>query len=133
MTPTTLRPGLVLLDDSPGPGDEVQRQRRYRVRLRMWLHRGESVRWKTASGPVDAARLEDEGETLVTTMYVNRGQMINGLFYGIEGMKVGGTRRLEIAPHLAYGDRGIPGVIPPNALLIAEITILEEDRLRAHT
>jgi FKBP-type peptidyl-prolyl cis-trans isomerase len=40
-------------------------------------------------------------------------------------MRVGGTRRLEIAPHLGYGDRGVPGVIPADAVLTAEITILE--------
>jgi FKBP-type peptidyl-prolyl cis-trans isomerase len=50
---------------------------------------------------------------------------VNGLFYGVEGMQVGGTRRLEIAPHLAYAERGVPGSIPANALLVAEITILE--------
>jgi FKBP-type peptidyl-prolyl cis-trans isomerase len=50
--------------------------------------------------------------------------MMNGLFYGIDGMRVGGTRRLEIAPHLAYGEKGVPGVIPENALIISEITIL---------
>jgi FKBP-type peptidyl-prolyl cis-trans isomerase len=49
--------------------------------------------------------------------------LISGLFYGVEGMRVGGTRRLEIAPHLAYGDRGVPGIIPANAVLTAEITI----------
>ena len=50
---------------------------------------------------------------------------MSGLFYGIEGMHVGGTRRLEIAPHLAYGETGLPGVIPANAVLTAEITVLE--------
>jgi FKBP-type peptidyl-prolyl cis-trans isomerase len=40
-------------------------------------------------------------------------------------MRVGGMRRLEIAPHLAYGDRGVPGVIPSNAVLTAEIAILK--------
>ena len=52
--------------------------------------------------------------------------MFAGLFYGIEGMRVGGTRRLRIAPHLAYRESGVPGVIPPNALLIVEIEILSE-------
>jgi FKBP-type peptidyl-prolyl cis-trans isomerase len=40
-------------------------------------------------------------------------------------MRIGGTRRLEIAPHLAYGDQGVPDVIPAGAMLIAEITILD--------
>jgi hypothetical protein len=55
---------------------------------------------------------------------IDRRPLVNGLFYGVEGMRVGGTRRLEIAPHLGYGDRGVPGVIPPGAVLNAEITIL---------
>jgi FKBP-type peptidyl-prolyl cis-trans isomerase len=78
-----------------------------------------------AWGPVGAARLEDDGETLITEVQLNRRSLVNGLFYGIEGMHVGGTRRTAIAPHLAYGNRGIPGVIPANAVLLAQITILD--------
>ena len=71
------------------------------------------------------ARLDDDGAVLVTEVRVDRRSLVSGLFNGVEGMRVGGTRRLEIAPHLAYGDRGVPGVIPSNAVLTAEITILE--------
>jgi FKBP-type peptidyl-prolyl cis-trans isomerase len=74
---------------------------------------------------VGTAQIEDEGLTLITDVEIHRRSLVNGLFYGVEGMRVGGTRRLEIAPHLAYGDRGVPGVIPEGALLTAEITILE--------
>jgi hypothetical protein len=120
-----LRSGLTLLADVPSTGDLVRRQHNYRIRLRLWLSRGEAVRWQAASGPVDTARLDDNGETLITDVRVDRRSLVSGLFYGVEGMRVGGTRRLEIAPHLAYGDRGVPGVIPANAVLTAEITILE--------
>lgn len=120
-----LRSGLTLLTDIPGSGDLVRRQHNYMVRLRLWLHRGEPVRWQMASGPVGVGRLEDEGATLITEMRIDRRSMMNGLFYGIDGMRVGGTRRLEIAPHLAYGERGVPGTIPENALIVAEVTILE--------
>lgn len=120
-----LRSGLKLLLDVPGTGDLVRRRHRYRIRLRLRLNRGEAVRWQMAWGPVGAARLEDGGETLITEVRIDRHSLINGLFYGIEGMRVGGTRRLEIAPHLACGDQGVPGVIPAGALLVAEITILE--------
>jgi len=106
-----LRSGLVLLLDVPGSGEPVRRQHSYIVRLRMWLHRGDPVRW------------EDGDETL-TEIRISRGSMMSGLFYGIEGMRVGGTRRLEIAPHLSYGEEGVPGRIPPNALLTAEIKVL---------
>jgi len=119
-----LRSGLTLLWDVPGAGEAVRRQHNYRTRLRLWLNRGEAVRWPTAWGPVGAATLEDGGETLLTEVRVDRRSLFNGLFYGIEGMRVGGTRRLEIAPHLAYGDRGVPGIIPAGAVLTAEITFL---------
>jgi hypothetical protein len=124
-----LRSGLNLLADIPGTGDLVRRQHNYRIRLRLWLNRGEAVRWQTAWGPVGVARLDDNGKTLITEVRIDRRSLINGLFYGVEGMRIGGTRRLEIAPHLAYGDRGIPGVIPAGAMLIAEITVLEGSRL----
>ena len=120
-----LRSGLTLLADVPGPGEPVRRQRNYRMRLRLWLNNGEAVRWPSAWGPVGVARLEDDGTTLITELRVDRRSLVNGLFYGVEGMHVGGMRQLEIAPHLAYGDRGVPGVIPGGAVLTAEITILE--------
>jgi hypothetical protein len=119
-----LRSGLTLLADYPGAGDPVRRQHCYAIRLRLWLSKGDAVRWTAAWGPVGVARLEDDGETLITEVRIDRRSLVNGLFYGVEGMRVGGTRRLEIAPHLAYGDRGVPGVIPANARLVAEISIL---------
>ena len=119
-----LRSGLTLLEDVPGTGPPVRRQQHYRIRLRLWLNHGEPVRWPAPWGPVDAARLEDDGETLVTEVRVNRGQLASGLFYGLDGMRVGGRRRLKIAPHLGFADRGVPDVIPPNAALTAEITVL---------
>jgi hypothetical protein len=120
-----LRSGLTLLTDIPGGGEPVRRQHSYLVRLRLWLSRGEAVRWQQAWGRVGASRLEDNGSTLVAELRIDRRSLISGLFYGVDGMRVGGTRRLEIAPHLAYGEHGVPGVIPANALLNAEVTILE--------
>jgi FKBP-type peptidyl-prolyl cis-trans isomerase len=84
------------------------------------------VRWTAASGPFGVARVEDDGETLITEIVVNRGRLISGLFYGLDGMRVGGTRRVELAPHMAYGDRGVPGVIPPCATLIVEVALRRE-------
>jgi hypothetical protein len=120
-----LRRGLTLLVDIPGAGEMVLRQHKYLIRLRMWLNRGEAVRWQAARGPVGVARLEDNGETLITEVRLDRRSLVNGLFYGLDGMLVGGMRRLEIAPHLAYGDQGVPGTIPAGAVLTAEITVLE--------
>jgi hypothetical protein len=50
--------------------------------------------------------------------------VIAGLAYGVEGMRVGGRRRIRVAPHLAYRDAGVPDQIPPNAVLIFEVALL---------
>lgn len=47
------------------------------------------------------------------------GQVISGWDQGVQGMKVGGRRRLTIPAHLGYGDRGAGGgVIAPGETLI---------------
>jgi peptidylprolyl isomerase len=46
------------------------------------------------------------------------GMVIEGWDKGLQGMKVGGRRRLSIPPHMGYGPRGVPGVIAPNETLI---------------
>lgn len=64
----------------------------------------------------------DRGDTF--RFRLGAGMVIAGWDQGVEGMKVGGRRRLEIPSHLAYGDRGAPPVIAPGATLIFVVDLL---------
>jgi hypothetical protein len=121
-----MKPGVELLADTPGTGSPVERHNWYDVRLQMWLSRGDAVCWTEPWGLMDRARIENEGTTLFTTLRVDREFMFAGLFYGVDGMRVGGRRRIRVAPHLAYGEAGVPGAIPPNALLTVEVEIVSQ-------
>ena len=65
----------------------------------------------------------NRGEPL--SFRLGTGQVISGWDQGVQGMKVGGRRRLVIPPHLAYGDRGAGGVIKPGETLIFVVDLLK--------
>ncbi len=53
------------------------------------------------------------------------GQVIAGWDQGIQGMRVGGRRKLTIPAHLAYGDRGAGGAIAPGETLIFVVDLVD--------
>src|SRR5882672_5516124 len=58
-----IKPGVELLSESLGEGAVVVRHNHYQLRLRIWLRRGEPVRWEKSFGE---DRIEDDGITLIT-------------------------------------------------------------------
>ena len=64
----------------------------------------------------------DRGDTF--KFGLGKGQVIAGWDQGVEGMKVGGRRRITIPPHLAYGKRGAGGVIKPGETLVFVVDLV---------
>lgn len=62
----------------------------------------------------------DSGEITIT---LGQNKVIRAWEDGVLGMRVGGTRRLVTPPHLAYGARGNPPTIPPNAVLVFDMQL----------
>jgi FKBP-type peptidyl-prolyl cis-trans isomerase len=56
---------------------------------------------------------------------LGRGRVIEAWDEGIALMKVGGKAQLTIPPHLAYSERGAGGVIPPNAMLVFDVELMD--------
>jgi FKBP-type peptidyl-prolyl cis-trans isomerase len=66
---------------------------------------------------------------IVATFELGRREVIAGLESGVEGMRAGGRRRIRVSPQLGYGARGVPGVVPADAVLTFDVELLsvEED------
>ena len=123
-----LKKGIKLIEESEGTGNYVQRQRYYIVAIRLTLNRGEIVKIppQCLSHSIEQyLKVHDDG-FFEHRVRIDRENLIAGIFYSVQGMKVKGYRKVIISPHLAYGERGIPGIIPKNAKLIVELKVLRE-------
>jgi FKBP-type peptidyl-prolyl cis-trans isomerase FkpA len=103
--------GLYMRDLQVGDGDTVIAGKRVAVKYTGWLPNG--------------AQFDSNRESPETLPFVvGAGDVIAGWEEGLLGMRPGGRRLLVIPPTLAYGDRGYPGVIPPNSTLVFDVSLV---------
>jgi len=107
--------GLVIEELAVGDGAEAKAGSKVSVHYTGWLlYGGEKGR------KFDSSR--DRNDPFEFPL--GAGKVIKGWDEGVQGMKIGGSRRLTIPAELGYGARGAGGVIPPNATLVFEVELL---------
>lgn len=121
-----IRKGVKLLEETEGDGDVVQRQREYILSIRFTLNKGEVLASPPLSFRPDLAQRQHDDGFFDHRTRIDRHCLVPGLFYAVQGMRIGGCRKVAISPHLAYGEKGLPDEIPPHAKLIAEIKVLRK-------
>ena len=99
--------GIKIIEETLGTGPLLKKGDRVRLRYDIRLNRGDYL-----------------ARDQVSEWVVGDRNFVAGFRYGIEGLRVGGTRRFRASPHLCYGDTGC-GNIPKNAVLIVEIKQVE--------
>jgi FKBP-type peptidyl-prolyl cis-trans isomerase len=97
--------GLYVQDLTMGNGTIAARGRTAVVRYTGWLANGKQF---------------DDGEVTVS---LGSRQTIAAWEEGLLGMRVGGKRRLVVPPNLGYGARGAGNDIPPNSVLVFDMTL----------
>jgi len=104
--------GLRYQDVAQGQGAEAVAGRAVTVHYTGWLPDGKKF---------DSSR--DHGQPFTFTL--GAGQVIAGWDQGVEGMRVGGRRKLVLPPDLGYGAAGAPPDIPPGATLVFDVEVLD--------
>jgi len=112
MPTVTTESGLQYEDLTEGSGAEARAGQTVSVHYTGWLTDGQKF---------DSSKDRNDPFAFV----LGGGMVFKGWDEGVQGMKVGGTRRLTIPPQLGYGVRGAGGVIPPNATLVFEVELLD--------
>ena len=112
MTTTTTASGLQIEDITVGTGATAAAGQHVIVHYTGWLTDGRKF---------DSSK--DRNDPFQFPLGMRH--VIAGWDEGVQGMQVGGVRKLTIPPQLGYGARGAGGVIPPNATLVFEVELLD--------
>ena len=96
-----------------GDGDVAEKGKLAMVHYTGWLDDAAHTRF-------DSSKLNHKPFSFL----LGSGRVIPGWDEGVQGMRVGGVRKLIVPPDLGYGREGAAGVIPPNATLIFEVELL---------
>ncbi len=99
-------------DLKPGTGPEAQKGKKVSVLYSAYTLNGDKVIDLTDRSKPDS-------------FTIGKGEVIQGLEYGVIGMKKGGKRSLMLPPDAAFGPNGSPPRIPENTPLRFEVELVD--------
>lgn len=118
-------PGIDLIEETEGAGEPARKGNTVVYNVRIFLNKGEEVpiNEEQANRGLPAEIIRKEGGRTFVDHRVELGKRraIPGVERSLVGMKPGGYRKVRISPHLAYRGKGIPGLIPHDAVLVVQI------------
>jgi FKBP-type peptidyl-prolyl cis-trans isomerase 2 len=116
------------MEEREGPGKLASKGDRVVYNLKMFLNQGEEV-------PLNERQAEHLPANMIRTVagnlfvdhHITLGsrEAFAGVEYALIGMKKGGYRKVRVSPHLAFRDKGLPGLVPANAVLVIELWLRE--------
>ncbi len=127
---TTLPSGLQIHFDNKGDGKKPSTGSKVKINYAGYFTSGElfdtsSEEIATANNKLDQRRKAAGQYKPMETVYSSEAPLIPGFKEGIQQMSVGDTATLFIPYHLAYGEQGYPGAIPPKSDLIFVLDLIE--------
>ena len=121
--------GLEILEEHEGSGPVAESGHKIIYNVRIFLNKGDEVPINEALARQgiadDRIRRENDQVLIDHISTLGKRQAIAGIEKALLGMRVGGFRKVRVSPHLAYRDRGLPGLIPPDAVLNISVWLRE--------
>ena len=119
--------GIELLQEIEGTGAVAGKGDVVTYNARIFLRKGDEVTQDASIITRSRAHLKirtiDGAELIDHVTELGKRRAIAGVEKALYGMKTCGFREVLVAPHLAYHEKGIPGLIPENAMLRIQLWV----------
>jgi len=125
--PAKLAKGIDLLQETAGTGVAAGKGDSVTYNTRLFLRKGDEVTQDASiiarSRAHLAVRTVDDVELIDHVTELGKRRAIAGIEKSLYGMRTGGFREILVSPQLAYREKGIPGLIPENAMLRIQLWV----------
>ena len=119
--------GIEIIEEVIGEGPEAEKGSFVTYNARFFLRYGDEV---TRDAEIISrikdhviTRIVDGTELIDNVTQLGKRRPIAGVEKSLCGMRKNGYRQVLVSPNLAYGEKGVPGLIPANALLRIQIWV----------